>query len=59
MRYVLIAIGAAGVLLAIAPLVIAVIPFLVGIAGAVFCFFGVAWIIKRCIDIANHDIWRM
>lgn len=58
MKHILIVLGVAGFLLALAPAIVALIPFVLGVLGAVFCLFGTAWIVKRCWDIATHDVWK-
>jgi hypothetical protein len=59
MKQVAIGVGIVFGVVALVPLVIAIIPFLIGLAGVAVLWFTIPRIIKGCYDIVNHDIWRM
>jgi hypothetical protein len=58
-KQVAIGVGVAFMLVGLVPLVIAAIPFIVGLAGVAVLWFTIPRIIKGCFDIVNHDIWKM
>ena len=59
MKQIAVGFGITLLVIALVQLVIAILPFLLGIAGVVFLWFVIPRIIKTSFDIVNHDIWRM
>ena len=59
MKQVAMAVGIVFGVVALVPLVIAIIPFLAGLGGVAVLWFTIPRIIKGCYDIANHEIWKM
>ena len=59
MKQIAIGFGTVIVVFALVQLLIAVLPFLLGVIGVVLIWFAIARIVKTCFDIVNHDIWRM
>jgi hypothetical protein len=59
MKHVLVAIGVGGVVVILIPILIAAIPFILGLLGVALIWFCLARIVRRCWEIANHDVWRM
>jgi hypothetical protein len=59
MKQIAVGFGTVILMMALVQLVIAVLPFILGVAGVVFLWIVIPRIIKTSFDIVNHDIWRM
>ena len=59
MKQIGVGFGITILVIALVQLVLAVLPFLLGIAGVVFIWFIIPRIIRTSFNIVNHDIWKM
>lgn len=59
MKTVLVVLGVGVAVIVVTPILIAVVPVVLGLLGVALIWFCLVRIVKRCFEIANHDVWKM